>query len=119
MALRRLGLWLYPSRVLSLNSQPFFPSSSVFKRKSKTCPEKNSICKLPVIGLLNKNWMYSGIVQILRKAIAKRGVNTSLIKITWKKLIKQGAKDFHPVQLLLNDRRQHAVKGHSFPVTLN
>jgi len=45
--------------------------------------------------------------------------NTNLIKITWKKLIKQGAKDSHPVLLLPNDLDKHFIKEHSFPVTLD
>ncbi|KAH1238097.1 hypothetical protein GmHk_08G022846 [Glycine max] len=42
------------------------------------------------------------------------GPNTSLIKITWKKLIKPGAKDSHPVLLLPNDLHQHSVEEHTF-----
>lgn len=38
--------------------------------------------------------------------------NTNLIKITWKKLIKQGAKDSHPVLLLPNDLQQHSLWEH-------
>lgn len=45
--------------------------------------------------------------------------NTNLIKITWKKLIKQGAKDSHPVLLLPNDFEKHFIKEHSFSVTLD
>jgi len=45
--------------------------------------------------------------------------NTNLIKITWKKLIKQGAKDSHQVLLLPNDLEKHFIKEHSIPVTLD
>ncbi|KAH1240346.1 hypothetical protein GmHk_07G018230 [Glycine max] len=42
------------------------------------------------------------------------GPNTNLIKITWKKLIKQGAKDSHPVLLLPNELHQYSVEEHTF-----